>query len=182
MEAVSNTPLEPDFLARVRKREPGALARLYTLYYPRILKYVHYRLGPEEAEDVTGEVFLKLLNSIDTQSGNFEAWLYRLARNAVIDRVRHRNTRREEPLREEAPDPTDQGRGAHSTTAALDVERALSLVGEEHRELLVLRFIQGLSAAEIGEITGQSPGAVRGMLFRALTKLRMVLDPKEVRE
>jgi len=180
MENIPANNEEMDLLEKARGRDPGALAELYTRYYPKVLKFIHYRIGAQEAEDLTGEVFLKLMGSIDRQVGRFEPWLFRMARNTIIDRVRYRKVRPEDSL-EQAEQEFSDGKNTPNAGARLDVEQALSLVGEEYRELLVLRFIQGMSAAEIGEITGQSPGAVRGMLFRALSKIRTVLDPQEVR-
>jgi RNA polymerase sigma-70 factor (ECF subfamily) len=179
MNSVPSSNGDVGLLEKARGRDPEALAKLYTRYYPKVLKFIHYRMGAQEAEDIAGEVFVKLMRSIDRQVGRFEPWLFRLARNAIIDRVRYQKVRPEDSLEQSEQEFADAK--SETVGAKLDVEQALSLVGEEYRELLVLRFIQGMTAAEIGEITGQTPGAVRGMLFRALSKLKSVLDPQEIR-
>lgn len=179
MKTAPNLTEEAELLEQARERNPAALARIYTRYYPKVLKFIHYRVGAQDAEDLTSEVFLKLMRSIDRQVGRFEPWLFKLARNTIIDRVRYRKVRPEDSLEQSEQEFADE-KTSSGVGAKLDVEQALSLVGEEYRELLVLRFVQGMSAVEISEITGKTPGAVRAMTFRALSKMRTVLDPQEV--
>lgn len=166
-------------LARARAQEPDALTELCAAYYPKILRFMRYRVGPNEAEDLAGEVFFKVMRSIGSQTGSFEAWLYRLARNVIVDRVRYRQARPETELSDAMTETIANGKNAHAaSTAHMDMESALAMMNEEHRELLTLKFVQGLTNEEIGEITGQKVSAIRAMQFRALKAMRAVLDRK----
>jgi RNA polymerase sigma-70 factor (ECF subfamily) len=102
------------------------------------------------------------------------AWLYRIATNVVNDYFRSRKSRPEEPMNERIAEGA-QARAADPSTAVgrrLDLEQAMGCLTGEQRELITLKFIQGLSNAEIGEATGRSPEAVRALQFRALSALR----------
>ena len=173
VEALSN------LLERARVQEPDALAELCAVYYPKILKFMRYRVGPNEADDLAGEVFVKVMRSIGSQTGSFDAWLYRLARNVIIDRVRYHQARPETELSDIMTETVANGKNIHAaSTAHMDIESALAMMNEEHRELLTLKFVQGLTNEEIGEITGQNVSAIRAMQFRALKAMRAVLDRK----
>jgi RNA polymerase sigma-70 factor (ECF subfamily) len=137
---------------------------------------MHYRVGDSGAEDLTNEVFLRVIRGIARQKGRFEPWLYRIARNLIIDRARHLKARPEVEMDDRLRETIGNGSDVSSTTAALmDVHEGLKKLSAEHRELLTLKFIQGLSNREIGEITGQKLGAIRVMQFRALSALKEAL-------
>jgi len=168
-----------DLLDRARAMELDALTELCTAYYPKILKFMRYRVGQDEADDLAGEVFVKVMRSIGHQTGSFEAWLYRVARNVIIDWFRYRKSRPETELSDAIMKTTVNGKnGLAASTARIDVEMALAMMSEEHRELLTLKFVQGLTNEEIGEITGQNVSAIRGMQFRALQAMRAAFDRK----
>ena len=166
-------------LERARAQELDALTELCAAYYPKILRFMRYRVGPNEADDLAGEVFVKVMRSIGSQTGSFDAWLYRLARNVIVDRVRYHQARPETELSDAMTETIANGKNAHAArTAHMDMESALAMMNEEHRELLTLKFVQGLTNEEIGEITGQKVSAIRAMQFRALKAMRAVLDRK----
>lgn len=175
----ANQEMLAQWVKDARNKDPQALSSLCAHYYPKILRYMRYRVGPNEADDLTGEVFVKVMRSIKGQSGSFDAWLYRLARNVVIDRARYRHARPETELTDVMMEQKTNGTDLQATSAArMDMESALAMLNEEHRELLTLKFVQGMSNAEIAGITGQSIGAIRAMQFRALNAMRAVLDRK----
>ena len=87
---------------KARKLDSQAIANIFEYYYPKIYRYLYYRVNSkEEAEDLTSEVFVRLVKSIKYQTGNFEAWLYRIAKNLLIDYYRHKAVRKDFPLNEE---------------------------------------------------------------------------------
>ena len=173
--------MEPEKLNRAlqkaKKDDPGGLAILFEHFYPKIFQYLYYRVGAHEAEDLTADVFLRMLKSIKQQKGSFTAWLYTIARNVSTDYYRSARTRRETWLSDEMeatlvakeePMSFDDGRS--------EIEAKLSALSADQRELITLKFIQGLSNAEIGEIMDRKPEAVRGLQFRALSTLRATLN------
>ena len=83
-------------LRKAKKNDPDGLAILFEHFYPKILKYLHYRVGAHEAEDLTADVFLRMLKAINRQRGSFTPWLYTIARNAATDHFRSARFRRSE--------------------------------------------------------------------------------------
>lgn len=166
-----------DLLRAARLGETDAIAALCGTFYPKVLKYMRYRVDAASAEDLTGEVFLRALRHLGEQKGSFVAWLYRIAANVVIDHGRSKRARKETALDETngyntalAPDSTG------ASNRRMDIEAAISELTDDQRELVTLKFTQGLSNAEIAEVTGRTPEAVRALQFRALMALREILD------
>lgn len=187
--------MQPDetissLVARAIQRDREAFGALYDLYFERIYRYVRLKVGdPAEAEDVTGSVFLSAWRGMEhfapQGEGSFQAWLFRLAHNALVDH--YRRQRDVDPLDavEEYRLPVE---ASFNPEAVLDrrltveeLHQALQTLTEEQREVILLRFVEGLSAREIGEIVGKQEGTVRGMQFRALEALRRALTPPKVR-
>ncbi len=159
-------------LVKARELDEHAMTELYQYYHPKILKFIHYRVSPGKAEDLTSDVFVKVIRSIKKQNGNFEAWLYKIARNVIIDKARYSNSRPEVELNQEYAEHIEDTKNVHShVDATLDIQQALAKVNDEQREFLTLKFIQGLNNKEISELTGKSVGALRTMQFRALEAL-----------
>jgi RNA polymerase sigma-70 factor (ECF subfamily) len=187
--------LQPDetlssLIARAVRRDREAFGALYDVYFERIYRYVRLKMGdPVEAEDVTGAVFLNAWRNMEhfvpQGEGSFQAWLFRLAHNALVDR--YRRQRDIDPLDavEEYRLPVDARFNPEAVLEQrLTVEElhdALRTLTEEQREVVLLRFVEGLSAREIGEIMGKQEGTVRGMQFRAIEALRRALTPPKVR-
>jgi len=169
--------LSDEVIREARLGRPESVARLCVAHYAKVLKYMRYRVDAAAAEDLTNEVFLRVLRHLGEQKGSFAAWLYRIAGNVVTDHIRARATRRETPLEVE---PVEGVRHVETPPAALDrqteIEKGLAALTDEQRELVTLKFIQGLSNAEIAEVTGRSAEAVRGLQFRALKALREALE------
>ena len=166
-----------DLLVPARKQRPEALARLCDRFYPKVLKYMHYRVSAQHAEDLAEEVFLRLVRSISGQTGSFQAWLYRIAGNVVAQWYRDRKTRHHAPIDEATAEPVSaQPNPAEAVGRKLDMAQAIVQLTDDQRELVTLKFIQGLSNADIEEITGRSPEAVRALQFRALAALKQILD------
>lgn len=133
--------------------------------------------GVPDADDVLSEVFLSVARSLPTFSGDddqLRGWVFRIARNRVIDAHRRRSVR---PALADAPVPD---RAAPEATAPLDPElvSALAQLTDEQREVVVLRFVADLSLEEVAELTARTPGAVKSMQHRALAQLARILgDP-----
>jgi RNA polymerase sigma factor (sigma-70 family) len=165
--------------------DDDAFAVLYARYAPRISAYLHRLLDDEHlAQDLTHEVFVSALSRLRSARPPiaFGPWLYRIARNASIDVHRRSQLVRQVPL----PSPEDEraalaGSSEPPAEAELrqwldDLRDLLGGLSENHRTVLVLRELEGLSNAEIGRQMGLSRPAVEGLLFRARAKVRREYD------
>jgi len=175
---------EARLVACAVKRDATAFGRLYESHLDRIYRYVYYRVGSEsEAEDLTEQVFLKAWEAIDRyqlRGAPFAAWLYRLAHNLVIDhyRGRHPNTPLDDIAEAEEPG-IDVLVSVENQLEAEEVREALRKLHPEHQQLIVLRFIEGLSHAEVALLIGKSEGAARVIQHRALQALAKALQISE---
>jgi RNA polymerase sigma-70 factor (ECF subfamily) len=177
---------ENQLVIRASARDQEAFSELYTLYFDRIYRYVRLKLGsPTEAEDVTSIVFYNAWRTIDRFSpqreASFAAWLFRIAHHAVIDRYRRAREVVSLDASGERPaiavsviQPGPEIQVEHQTDID-ELYAALNLLTVEQREVVLLRFVEGLSAREVGDIMGKHEGAVRGMQFRAIEMLRRKL-------
>lgn len=157
-------------------------ARLYDAYIERIYRYVYFRVADEElAEDITSQVFLKVWEKLHTyQAGQspFMAWLYRIAHNAVIDYYRTRKV--SIPLEEASPIEVSH---ADEINERLDLQvksqhlrKALQQLTDEQQQVLLLKFVGGLSTSEIAQQLSKQQGAVRALQMRGLQALSKCTD------
>jgi len=178
---VVRTGEDARLLARVQDYDPAALATVYDLYAGRIYNYIYYRLGDAGlAEDLTGTVFAKMLEAIRSDkawSSSFSGWLYRIAHNLLVDHFRRSQQSMEplvaESLQARGQDPASlvERRCEHER-----LRQALSVLTEEQAQVIVLKFAEGLSNAEVARAMGKSEGAVKSLQFRALAALRRRLE------
>ena len=154
-----------------------AFGRLFDHYHLPVYRFVASRVRrPSDAEDLTQLVFVKALEALpryESRGIPFGGWLFRLARNAVIDFVR---TSHEHADLAQSVDRADANAGPDElavTRQEIDaVGTALSTLTEDQRDAIALRFFAGLSAREAAEVMGKQEGTVRGLQFRAIAALR----------
>ncbi len=161
-----------------------AFGALYDRYVDAVYRYAYYRVRNEaDAEDVTSEVFFKALRAMPRYEARqpFLAWLYRIARNTIIDRLRRVRPQvsfedaLQHPHADRVVDP-DAGLERLSDSQAL--RDAIAQLTPLQQDVIILRYLEGLDTKEIGTIIGRKDGTVRGIEFRALGMLRQVL-PRE---
>ena len=143
--------------------------------YDKIYRYCYYKLHHrEKAEDITQEAFLRFLENEHYQdTGKGLQYLYTIARNLCIDECRGKKA---EPLSDEIPaEPTEEAPEDQMLTG-IAVKAALSELEEEEQELLLLRYVNELSIAEICGILKLSRFAVYRKIQKALKRLRNLLD------
>lgn len=173
-----------DLVARARE-EPSAFGQLYERYVAKIYNYVYYRTGNHhDAEDLTGRVFYRALMHIDRfvdRGVPFSAWLYRIAHNLVANWHRDHARRQELSLEDITLTGAPRDMPEMATEENEDRSRlmhAIRTLSVERQELLILKYVENLSNAEIGEIMGRSEGAIKSLYHRTLLSLRdnLLLD------
>jgi RNA polymerase sigma-70 factor (ECF subfamily) len=176
-----------DVLARAASSgDTAAVGRLYDELVAPIYRYVAVRVRRrEDAEDITQLVFERIVAGLPRyRSGHspFAAWVFRIARNAVIDHLRRE--RPTEPLNADH----DQAYGVEVETLSLrgeqirELRRAIGYLTPDQQEALILRFVVGLSAEEAAQAMGRRAGTIRGLTFRAIGALRRHLAVEEEAE
>ncbi len=179
-----NSLQENLLLFRIRaKQDAEAFGKLYDAYVQRIYRFVYFKVAStEEAQDLTSETFLKLWDYL--QSGksvsHLGALTYRIARNLVIDHHRSRQETASLDAEERLMSlPDVAGLAKIERSAELShVLAAVRLLKDDHREALVMRYIDGMTPTEIATVIGKSPGAVRVLLHRSLETVRTLITPK----
>ena len=163
-----------ELVKHAKHDEEDAISRLCTYTYAHIYAFLYYRVArPEDAEDLTSEVVLKIIRALKKQRGNFHAWMYRIARNRLVDFYRQRAVRGEVSMNDVAPKEVskDDDFIRHIMTKE-KLRKGLEQLTEEQRQVIVLKFIEGYANREIASIVGKSVGAVKVLQFRALRALR----------
>jgi len=178
--------LGDDFADVLRAAAAGdrpAFARLWESAHPGLVRYLRVVCGPD-AEDIASETWMKAMRGLATFSGDepsFRGWLAVIARNHLAD-VRRRATRRPEQLHPEIDDQALplSGDAAELALEQLSTEQALRLVASlppAMAEMVALRVVVGLDVAQVAQIVGKSPGAVRVAVHRGLRALAGQMDP-----
>lgn len=164
-------------------REPEAFGQLYDEYVDQIFRYVYYKTGNfTEAQDLTGQTFLKAFENIDSYEMRdvaFSSWLYRIAHNLVVDHFRRESKRESVSIDEQPPRPSETGNPVETVMADMESERlyrAIRKLTHNQREVLVLKFIDNLSNSQVAEIMGISVGAVKSTQKRGLLSLNRILS------
>lgn len=174
---------EKVLLQRAKKGEMAAFESLVTAYERRVYSLALRSTGSEaDAADITQEVFLRAYRSLDTFRGEsgFSTWLYRITVNLCVDLARKNNPA--ESLDDEQALEAPETRGAYQPETALanselrrELDAALSLVSEEHRKIVILRDVAGMSYADIAAALELEEGTVKSRLARARAALRKIL-------
>ncbi len=178
-------PHKSDTLAlieRAKRYEHQALSGLCKLYYRDIYSYIYYRVSNvQDAEDLTDDVFLKMVEAIRScrarAERSFLAWLFRIASNSVVDHHRRQAVRDHLPLDEEHS-PTHSGPESPVEVKLTQerLQQAIPKLTDDQQQVIILRFIEGLSHAETAHILGKSEGAIKALQHRGLASLRRILE------
>jgi RNA polymerase sigma-70 factor (ECF subfamily) len=171
---------EHDLICKAQEYDPVAFGRIYERYYNGVYKYIYYRVGDQSlSEDLTMEVFLKAMEAIDTftfRGVPFSAWLYRIASNLVVDHFRRQPAQSTLSLEEKmllGVDVPVQQLDSQFTHEVL--RQALAELTEDQQQVIILKFVDGLSNVEVAQILGKTEGAVKSLQHRALASLGRVL-------
>ena len=183
---MSTLPSREDEQALVEraKRDPNAFGELYDLYFLQIYRFVYSRMRDQAAaEDVTSEVFMKALKSIGRYQDTgkpFSAWLYQIAVNSVADR--YRLARPVEDI-DEQRDLAVGGPALEEVAAQRDELRRIWSVVEtlpgQQRIAMVLKFQEDMKIEDIAAVMGKSPGAVKLLIHRGVTRVRQLVGGED---
>ena len=170
-------------LNRAKAFDAVALSTLYDRYESRIYNYIYHRVGDAQvAEDLTAQVFLRMLEAIHNENAwrsSFSGWLYRIAHNLVIDHYR-RQARQAHISLDDAPtmpaEDADPLQAAEWQLQQEHLRKAINRLTEEQAQVVSLRFLEGLSISEVAKVIGKTEGAVKALQYRAIVSLRRLLD------
>jgi len=163
-----------DLVTRAKNKDDEALSALCEYIYGRVYGFVYFRVNHrEDTEDLTGDIVMKIIKALDRQKGNFHAWMYRIARNAVIDFYRRRGVRKEVSLTDMYDEPVDERARINENILTQEKLRlGLRALTADQQEVIVLRFIEGYTNEEVAARMKKTIGAVKLLQFRALRALR----------
>ncbi len=168
---------EAQLLEQARRFDPDALRALHNRLYEPVYRYVHFKVSdPQASEDLTSEVFLRVLEAL--KKGKMwkttpDAWIFGIARNVVADHYRKAGRRPEVALDERLAMPDEQNLTQRVVVAEQHEElaKAITTLTDEQRDVVLLRFMEGLSINDVAEVLNKTPGAVKGLQHRALRAL-----------
>ena len=174
-------------VAQARRGDLSAFEELVKRYEKRVYAVALRSSGsPEDAADITQEVFLKAWRSMESFRGDsgFATWLFRITMNLCVDHARHKQTQpqtqslvqgeedEERPIPDSAPTPEEH---LDNSELGRELAAALDEVSDEHRRIVLLRDVSGMSYTEIAEVLEISEGTVKSRLSRARIALRKIL-------
>lgn len=174
--------LIPEFVL-IRQAKSGdrdAFGKLYTLYLDKLYRYVFFRVGQnkELAEDITSEIFLKAWKNLDDfKDGSFQAWVYTIARNKVIDfyRTNKNHDKLEETILDDKNNIEDE---ILNKIEIEEVKKAINNLTQEQQEVIILKFIEDMKNTEISKILNKKEDAIRALQHRAIRQLKEIIREK----
>jgi RNA polymerase sigma-70 factor (ECF subfamily) len=178
----SGTPIET-WVTQAKSGDEAGFEALFDHFFPKVYRYIHFRVSPEEAEDLVADVFLKVVQHLpryhSQKKGTFQAWIFRIAHNTVIDFYRKKKDllgMEDEDsdsiflrLPDENPTPDEDTNNLFNNQK---IHQLLQKLPPLQQEILELKFLQGLTNTEISTVTGKSEGNVRVIQLRALREMR----------
>jgi RNA polymerase sigma-70 factor (ECF subfamily) len=173
---------------RAQQGDRAALEELYLIHFDRIYSYLHMTVGNRhDAEDLTTQTFLKMLESIGRfrwQSAPFSAWLFRIAHNLSMDHFRSR--RRWQP-EEEVPEVpgTEEPSAELAAMQSIGRQSMLELIDKlspEQHQVLTLKFVFNIPNADVAKILDKTEGAIKSLQHRALASLQKQIASKEAKQ
>lgn len=198
MSSRQNAPVYPDDTTSIRDAseeellkgaanfDEAALGELYDRYEARIYSYIYRRTGNSAlAEDLTAQVFLKMLEAIRGGKGwhsSFSGWLYRIAHNAVIDFYRRRDRQKQTDLEDAATLVSSEHNPVVIAESNLDADQlrsAIARLTDEQAEVISLRFLEGYSISEVATMMDKTEGSIKALQYRAVATLRQLLQREQ---
>jgi RNA polymerase sigma-70 factor (ECF subfamily) len=172
---------DQQLLAQAKQLNPAAIRALHERFYGAVARYIQFKVGdPHTVEDLCGEVFVRVLQGLkrgQAWQDSPQGWIMGIARHVVADHYRQKERRSEVELYDDLPaalesNPTQQ--------AALNerkrlLEQAIQQLGEEQRDVILLRFMEGIDIQGVARAINKTPGAVKALQYRALRALAEIM-------
>lgn len=179
---------DAELVRRAQNGNSNAIGKLYDHHQPHIYRFVWSRVRHQQtAEDMTGEIFTRMVTNLPNYRDTglpFRAWLYRIARNLIVDHFRQHSERIPLPL-DEAENITENVENLDTLVqqkiTVESVEQALDHIDPEQREVVVMRFLVGLPLKEVALSLHKTVPAVKSLQHRGLQALRVVLQQEAAR-
>lgn len=171
------------WLSQAQKGDKDAFSKIYRMFSRRIFRYCFLNLHDHDlAQDISQETFIKAWKNLPSFShfagGSFQAYLFKIAKNSIIDFSRKKKeTSLEGAMEIEANEKPDENLVREETSKK--VWEALSLLKEEEKQIVILRYFEELSFTEISKVLGIREGALRVKIHRVLKKMKEVLEETE---
>ena len=165
--------------------DTDSFAKIYDQFVDKIYKYVFFRVGREDALDLTEAVFLKVwenIKSYKTGKQYLSSWIYRIAHNAVVDH--YRLSKQTVELTANIPDENKNTDPIVLTARKMNQEslvKAISKLKKRYQQVIVLKYVNELDNKEIAKIMNKTEGGMRILKFRALKALRQILEEMNIR-
>lgn len=171
-----------NLLSRARRQDPDAQRAIYERYFSPVFQFIRLRVSDrEQAQDIAADVFLDFfvaLSGVNPPNDHLRGWLFRVARNKIADHYGREKRINITELGDWIPSPADAN-PEHQAFQSMQIDRvrqALTMLIAEQQEVLILRFIQGLSIQETADLMDRSVSAIKSLQFRAVDTLRQILS------
>ena len=182
METDHNVQDDLILLNRARSLDQEALEQIHDLYYVPVFRYIAFRINePQTAEDLTSEVFIRLLSALRDHTApknTLRGWLYSVASRVVKDHYRKQYRRQQSSLDDSFPSPADgPDQKVESMLTNEYLRQAVTELTEEQQQVIALRFGYEMSIRDVAQTTGKSEGAIKMLQARAIAALSRKMSP-----
>ena len=172
---------DEQLLAQAKQLDPAALRALHRRFYEPVARYIQFKIGhPQTVEDLSGEVFVRVLEGLKRGRGwrdSPQGWIMGIARNVVVDHYRKKERMAEVALNEQitAAENSDPTRQAILSERHRQLMAAIRQLTDEQRDVILMRFMEGIDIKGVAKATNKSPGAIKGLQYRALRALAEIM-------
>lgn len=168
---------DEQLLAQAKQLDPAALQLLHHRYYEPVARYIKFKVGDSQTvEDLSGEVFVRVIQGLKRGQGwqdSPQGWIMGIARHVVADHYRQKERAPEVELSEHlaAQTETNPAYQAMLSDRKRVLHQAIQQLGEEQRDVILLRFMEGVDIRVVAKAVNKTPGAVKALQYRALRVL-----------
>jgi len=186
-EKLTSTEIER-LVAKTQKGDEKSFELLFQAFFPKILRYTSFKIPEQEVEDIVSDIFLKVVEKINSykvdKKAGFNAWIFCIAHNKIIDFYRQKkeilgleNDEEGEnfflQIQDESPLPNESANHSFNRKRLQSILKKMPL---PQREILELKYLEGFTNNEIARITGKSEGNIRVLQLRALREIRKLWE------